>query len=307
MKTAALGTAALGIAMALTLAACTERDYGDLPKDPKERAQACLRASILHVGTRTEAGDKAGTEAATAKMRELMEAIDFARHFPDAKSDPAKAFGTNEEIANAAQADWLTTLNRCFAAYEIALEPEPSLPAAPYEQALTCAAATSLDNSRGKAINPNSRTVSDPEGYYFVHKAAKLKGGADGVVAASDAAIEALKQLLGTGAGHLLAKRCRETDPKAVKGSAAALPADPLTAGAVCSPLLGQLKQGGLAVGAGDTELGGRYAAAEAKWDAELNTIAASDAQIAAAQGAALDYVVASGRSDAVAGLCVKK
>ncbi|RYD94914.1 MAG: hypothetical protein EOP61_20740, partial [Sphingomonadales bacterium] len=211
-------TAALAIAMASLLGACAERDFGDLPKDPKQRAQTCIRASILHVGTRTEAHDKAGAEAATAKMQQLMEASGFVGHFPDAKSDPAKAFGTNEEIANAAQADWLTTLNRCLNAYDIAPEPEPSLPADPYEQALTCAAATALDNSRGKAINPNSRTVSDPEGYYFVHKAAKLKGGPDGVVAASDGAIEALKRLLGTGAGHLFAQRCREADAKAAKG-----------------------------------------------------------------------------------------
>lgn len=292
---------------AMMLAGCGERDYGDLPKDARERAQACIRASILHVGTATKAGDKAKTQAATDKMKQLMEATDFDAQFPQAKDDPARAFGTNEEIANAAQSNWLSTLNSCFKAYDIAPEPVPALPADPYEQAITCAAATALDNSRGKAINPNARTVSDPEGYYFAHKAAKLKGGADGVVAASDASIKALEKLLESGAGHLFAEQCRKADPKAVKGSAAALPADALEAGAVCSPLLGQLKQGGLGVGAGDTEVGGRYGAAEARWDAELNTLSVTDAQIAAAQAKALDYVVASGRSDAVAELCAKK
>lgn len=299
--------AALGIATAITLSACAERDFGDLPQDPEQRAQTCIRASILHVGTATAARDKAGTEAATAKMQKLMEASGFVEYFPGAKSDPAKAFGTNDEIANAAQADWLTTLNACSKAYDIALEPEPSLPADPYEQALTCAAATALDNSRGKAINPNSRTVSDPEGYYFVHKAAKLKGGPDGVVAASDAAIEALKKLLGTGAGRLFAQQCRKADAKAAKGSAAVLPVNPLISGAICSPLLGQLKQGGLAVGAGDTEQGGRYATAEAKWDKTLGALSVTNEQIAAARAEALDYVVAAGRSDAVAELCAKK
>lgn len=300
-------TAAWVIGTAILFAGCAEPDFGDLPQDAKQRALTCIRASILHVGTVTEAGDKARGEAATGKMTQLMDASGFVEHFPDAKKDPAKAFGTNDEIANAAQADWLTTLNTCFKAYDIPLEPEPSLPADPYQQAITCAAATALDNSRGKAINPNSRTVSDPEGYYFVHKAAQLKGGPDGVVAASDASIEALKALLGTGAGHLFAQQCRKADVKATKGSAAALPADPLVAGAICSPLLGQLKQGGLAVGAGDTEQGGRYAGAETKWDDILKGISATDEQIAAARATALAYVVEAGRADAVAGLCDKK
>lgn len=300
-------TTALVAGAAILLAGCGERDYGDLPKDARERAQACIRASILHVGTATKIGDKAKTQAATDKMKQLMEAADFNEQFPQAKDDPAKAFGTNEEIANAAQSNWLSTLNSCFKAYDIAPEPVPSLPADPYEQAVTCAAATALDNSRGKAINPNSRTVSDPEGYYFAHKAAKLKGGADGVVAASDASIKALEKLLESGAGHLFAEQCRKADAKAAKGTAAALPGDTLEAGAICSPLLGQLKQGGLAVGAGDTELGGRYAAAETKWDATINALPVNDAQIAAARTKALDYVVASGRSDAVAELCAKR
>ncbi|HEX8301493.1 hypothetical protein [Sphingomonas sp.] len=300
-------TAALAIGTAIILAACAEPDFGDLPKDDKQRAQTCIRASILHVGMATETGDKGRAEDATEKMQQLMEASGFVQHFPGAKEDPAKAFGTNEEIANAAQADWLTTLNTCFRAYDIPLEPEPSLPADPYQQAITCAAATALDNSRGKAINPNSRAVSDPEGYYFVHKAAKLKGGPDGMVTASNAAIDTLKTLVGTGAGHLFALQCRTADPKAAKGSAPALPTDPLLSAAICSPLLGQLKQGGLAVGAGDTEQGGRYATAEAKWDRALGTLSATNEQVAAAQAKALDYVVAAGRSDAVAELCVKK
>lgn len=300
-------TAGLLAGAAIVLAGCAPRDFGDLPKDAKERAQTCIRAAILHVGTATEAGDKPRIAAATDKMKQLMEATDFVEHFPDAKSDTAKAFGTNDEIANAAQSNWLTTLNQCFKAYEIALEPEPSLPADPHQQAITCAAATALDNSRGKAVNPNSRTVSDPEGYYFVHKAAKLKGGPDGAVIASNASIEALKQLLGNGAGHLLAQQCRKADPKATKGSAAALPEDPLEAAAICSPLLSQLKQGGLAVGAGDTEVGGRYAAAEAKWDARLAALPVTAEQVAVARARALDQVVAAGRSDALAELCAKQ
>jgi hypothetical protein len=300
-------TTSLIAGAAILLAGCQERDFGDLPKDAKERALTCIRASILHVGTATQAGDKARIASATEKMKQLMEATGFVDHYPDARSDPAKAFGSNEEIANAGQTNWLSTLNGCFKAYEIALEPEPALPADPYDQAVTCSAATALDNSRGKAINPNSRTASDPEGYYFVYKAAKLKAGASQVLAASNASVDMLKGLLSAGSAHLLAEQCRKADPKASKGSASALPADPLEAGAICAPLLGQLKQGGLAVGAGDTELGGRYAKAEAKWRSVLDGIAVTDAQIAAAQAKAVDYVAGAGRSDAIAEVCSKE
>ena len=290
---------------ALAASGCAARDFGDLPKDERDRAMLCMRAGVAGVGMTAQAGQKEAKDRLIGKVRQLSEATSFETLFPKAKTDMEGALGGQQVAAQAVQSNWLSTLNSCLKAYDVALEPTPSLPAAPYEQAVMCAAATALDASRGKAINPNAAVVDDPQGFYFVHKAAHLAGKP--TLEPANAAVDAIKPLLDNGAGHLFAEQCRKADPKAATPVSQSLPADPVITGVICTTALSALKGGGLAVGAGDTERGGRYAAGERRVDAALAKLTVDKATVLAAQRPAAAYVAQTGNGIAAADTCLQR
>lgn len=289
---------------ALIATGCAARDFGDLPKDARDRALLCMQAGVTALGLTAEFKDKAAKDRVAAKVRRLGEATAFESHFPQAKTDMATALGGQDAVVEAVQSNWLSTLNTCLTAYDLDAEPVPALPTAAYENAVTCAASVALAATRGKAINPNAAVVDDPQGFYFVHKAAALSGKP--TIEPANAAVDALKPLLDNGAAQLFAEHCRKADPKAATPTPQPLPADPIVTGVVCTTALSALKDGGLAVGAGDTEQGGRYAAGEPRVAAALEKLTVTEAQVLAAQKPAAAYVAQVGGGTAIADACLQ-
>ncbi|MCP3734320.1 hypothetical protein M9979_05435 [Sphingomonas sp. RP10(2022)] len=295
-----------GVAMAaVLLAGCGERDYGDLPRDERTRAILCMRAGVLALGNTAQGGTAEAKQRLADKVRQLGEVTRLQELVPGAKDDMLAALGGEKAVTEAVQAVWLTPLNQCFAAYDIAAEPVPSLPAAPYERATTCAAAVAIDAARGKAIDPGSAVVYDPQGFYFAWKAAHdaRKPPLD----AANAAVDAMKPLVRNGAAQIFAAACRKEDAKATTAMPRPLPADPVVAGVICSSTLGALRHGGLAVGAGDTAAARSYAAGAQRVAVALGRLSVDAAAVTAAYTPAAAYVAATGNAAAVADACLKR
>lgn len=296
-------TAALGL-VSLSTAACADRDFGDLPKDPRERALACMRAGVTGLGLAAQADRQDDKARLGDKVRQLGGTTGFNDLFPAAKDDMLAALGGEAAANDAVQGVWLSILNTCLTAYDIAPEPVPNLPTAPKERAAVCAAAVSLDAARGKGIDPQSAVVYDPQGFYFAYKVAQLTGQPP--VEGANAAVDALAPVLQNGAAAIFAAQCRSEDPKSVTPQPQPLPADPVITGVICSSALGSLKHGGMAKGAGNSAIAKTYAAGEVRVTTALANLSTSAAAVTAAYKPATDYVVATGNGGAVAEACLR-
>lgn len=295
---------ALATSAALILGGCGAADFGDLPKDAKERAMLCTRAGVLLIGT-TRSDDKARFDRVSDKARKLANADGFYALFPEGNSDPGKVLGDEASIQSAVGSHWASTVNECFRAYGIEEEPVPALPEPPYNRAIACAAATAYDDLGTQKLNPEARIAYDAQAGYFIHKAAVQAGGAEQLVKANDDAATQFHQVLMTGTARVWAKQCRAEDPKAVKASVT-LPADGPVALLVCDDALSFAEEGGLAVNANRSESARRYAAGYRKVHALLDANPAARADPKAVE-AAIRNVAESGRLDQIGDACIAR
>ena len=296
---------ALLASAAMALAGCGAHDYGELPANDKARALLCAQTGVIAVGMRAQFDTPQAKDRVLDKVGQLNTATGFEKLFPQASTDMAGAIGGAEAAANAVQSHWLSTLNACLKAYDIAQEPVPALPADPYSQTVTCAAATALDATRGVALNPNAAAADDPQAYYFIHKAALAAGKP--LVEVANAANAQVKPVLDAGTGHVFAEKCRSADAKAVSPAKLPLPGDPLVAGVICTTAFASLKGRGIGLGADASNAAHRYQLAEKRVDLALAKLQADDAAVAAAGREEIAYVAKVGNGDAVAEACLAR
>jgi hypothetical protein len=287
---------------ALLVSGCGSQDFGDLPKDPKERALLCTRAGVMLIGA-TPSTDKERFDRVAAKSRELANANGFYSLFPGSNEDPSSALGTEAAIQSAVGSHWATTINVCFKAYGIGEEPVPALPREPYERTVVCAAAIAYDNLGGRDMDAEARIIYDPQAGYLLHKAAILAGGADKLTAANDDATTRLGQVMTAGTARAWAAECRKTDPKIDK-AAAALPTDDPTALTICDDVLSFAEEGGLAKGAKGSVAAKRYAAAYRTVHARFSAIPTPAPE---AIEKAIRTVAESGRLDQIGDQCIAR
>ncbi|URW74884.1 hypothetical protein M9980_09935 [Sphingomonas donggukensis] len=291
---------------AMALGGCETRDFGPLPTAEKDRALLCAQTGVIAIGMRAQFDTAAAKDRMLAKVTRLNAATGFETLFPQAATDVAGAIGGADTAANAVQSHWLTTLNACLKAYDIEEEPLPALPADPYRRAITCAAATALDATRGMALDPRATVANDPQGYYFIHKAAQIAGNG-ALDQAGTAATAAVRPVLDAGTGHLFAERCRADDAKAATAATVGLPADMLTAGVICTTTFASLKDRGIGVGMNASNLAHRYALAEKRVDQVMAAMTVDEPAVSAARRAEIAHVASVGNGDAVANACLKR
>ncbi|RYD90368.1 MAG: hypothetical protein EOP61_29710 [Sphingomonadales bacterium] len=296
--------AAIILSAAIVAGGCAARDFGELPKDAKERALLCGRAGVMLIGV-TPVDDKARFDRLADKVRKLSNEDGFYTLFPEGNSDPAKVLGDEAAIQGAVGSHWLTTVNSCFRAYGIEEEPVPALPQAAYDRAIACAASLAYDNLGTQKPNPESRVVYDPQAGYFIHKAAVAAGGATYLVKASDDATTRFQQAATNGAARAWADQCKQEDAKAVK-AVAVLPAEEPAALLMCDDVLSFAMEGGMAIGAAQSEQAKRYAGGYRAVHARLEQApgARADAQLVEET---IKRVAEAGRLDQVSDACIAR
>jgi hypothetical protein len=238
-------TLLLTAALAQALAGCSDKptDLHGLPDDDAERATLCSRAAVAFAGAARQLNLPADEQTRRSDL--LQKVIDSTDYFGVTKqSEEAgkKSLADLESTVTGGQ--WLDTLNRCKAAYELGeAEKLPALPTDPKEKVAACGAASLIASLKGGKVADAGNLMQDPQSAYFVMLLAGENKG--NMAAAAKAMTEQAAAVASGGAALSLKDQCLADYPKAKSGTAVSLPADEEQATLGCALAAALTQQGG--------------------------------------------------------------
>lgn len=239
------GKVLLAAALAQAVAGCSGKpaDLHGLPDNDAERATLCSKAALAYAGVAEQLAMPAEEQQRRSELlQKVVDATDYFTATNQSEEQGKKTLADIETTLTGGQ--WLDTLNRCKAAYDLGpAEKLPELPAAEGDKIAACGAASLIASLNGRKVDEVKNPMSDAQSAYFVML---LAGQNSGNMSTAEASlVKQITDVATGGAALSLKEQCLAAYPKAKLGAAVTLPADEESATMGCSLAAELLVQAG--------------------------------------------------------------